>query len=83
MHIAGASPPYISRESVPRDVVSNEKEITDAHALRKPQHAIGKITKGKLDKWYQHNCLFIVVVNNGRRGLFGGLARNRGNWRCR
>jgi elongation factor Ts len=45
MHIAGASPLYISRETVPRDVVSNEKEIADAHALGKPQHAIVKLRK--------------------------------------
>ncbi|MDR1366596.1 MAG: translation elongation factor Ts [Puniceicoccales bacterium] len=57
MHIAAASPLYISRESVPMDVVSNEKEIAGAQALGKPQHAIDKIVEGKLDKWYQQNCL--------------------------
>jgi elongation factor Ts len=55
MHIAAASPLYISRESVPRYMISNKKEIANVHALGKPQHAIDKIAKGKLDKWYQHN----------------------------
>ncbi|MDR0418504.1 MAG: translation elongation factor Ts [Puniceicoccales bacterium] len=57
MHIAAVNPLYISRESVPTDVVSNEKEIASVQMAGKPQHAIDKIIEGKLDKWYQQNCL--------------------------
>jgi elongation factor Ts len=57
MHIAAANPSYVSRETVPADVVGNEREIASAQALGKPQHAIDKIVEGKLDKWYQQICL--------------------------
>ncbi|MDR2812570.1 MAG: translation elongation factor Ts [Puniceicoccales bacterium] len=57
MHIAAANPLYVCRESVPPDVVGNEREIAAAQARDKPQHAIDKIVEGKMDKWYQQNCL--------------------------
>ncbi|MDR2372287.1 MAG: translation elongation factor Ts [Puniceicoccales bacterium] len=57
MHIAAANPSYASRETVPADVISNEREIASAQAFGKPQHAIDKIVEGKLDKWYQQICL--------------------------
>ncbi|MDR1435038.1 MAG: translation elongation factor Ts [Puniceicoccales bacterium] len=57
MHIAAASPLYISRSEVSADLVEKEKEIATAQAAGKPQHAIDKIVEGKLDKWYQQICL--------------------------
>ncbi|MDR0741012.1 MAG: translation elongation factor Ts [Puniceicoccales bacterium] len=57
MHIAAANPSYASRETVPADVIGNEREIASAQAFGKPQHAIDKIVEGKLDKWYQQICL--------------------------
>jgi elongation factor Ts len=57
MHIAAANPSYVSRETVPADVIGNEREIASAQASGKPQHAIDKIVEGKLDKWYQQICL--------------------------
>jgi elongation factor Ts len=57
LHIAAANPSHISRETVPADVISNEREIAGAQAMGKPQHAIDKIVEGKLDKWYQQACL--------------------------
>jgi elongation factor Ts len=57
MHIAAVNPSYISRETIPADVIGNEREIAGAQTLGKPQHAIDKIIEGKLDKWYQQVCL--------------------------
>ncbi|MDR2200735.1 MAG: translation elongation factor Ts [Puniceicoccales bacterium] len=57
MHIAAANPPYLSREDVPVALVEQEKEIASAQVTGKPQHAMEKILEGKMDKWYQQNCL--------------------------
>jgi elongation factor Ts len=57
VHVAAANPSYTSRETVPADVIGNEREIASAQAFGKPQYAIDKIVEGKLDKWYQQVCL--------------------------
>lgn len=57
MHIAAASPQYVSRDDVPQEAIEKEKEIAAAQAEGKPAHAVEKIVSGKLDKWYSQVCL--------------------------
>lgn len=57
MHIAAASPLYVSRDEVPADLVEKEKEIAAAQAEGKPAHAVEKIVAGKIDKWYAQICV--------------------------
>ncbi len=54
IHIAAASPLWVSREDVPADVVASEIEIYSAQAKTsgKPEAVIAKIAEGKLNKWY-------------------------------
>ncbi len=54
MHIAAASPAYVSREDIPEDVRAAELEIYSAQARQsgKPDPVIQKIAEGKLNKWY-------------------------------
>lgn len=59
MHIAAANPRFVSRDQVPADVIAREKEIfmDQAKQSGKPENVLGKIVEGKLEKFYQENCL--------------------------
>ncbi len=58
MQIAAASPSYIRREDVPPEVIEKEKEIYRASITdNKPSHVIEKIVEGKLEKFYEEQCL--------------------------
>ena len=59
MHIAAASPRFVSREDVPEEVVAGEREIFSDQAKKtgKPENVIAKIVDGKVDKFYSEICL--------------------------
>ena len=59
MHIAASKPRFVSRDAVPEDVLEKEKEIYAAQARDsgKPEKIIDKIVIGKMDKFYEENCL--------------------------
>ncbi len=59
MHIAAASPLYLSRETVPADAASRERSIYEAQAKEtgKPANVIVKIVDGKMEKFYGDTCL--------------------------
>ena len=57
MHIAAASPTYVSRGDVPADIVAREKDIYRDQVKDKPAQVIDKIVEGKLGSFYQQFCL--------------------------
>ena len=59
LHIAAASPVAVRREDVAADVVAKEREIhAQSDALKgKPAAAMENILKGKLNKFFETNCL--------------------------
>jgi len=59
MQIAAANPTYVSREQVPPDVISHEKEILKAQAMNegKPAKIVEKMTEGRIEKFYKEVCL--------------------------
>ena len=59
MHIAAANPDYLSRDAVPEEIVEKEKKILRNQAEKedKPEHIIDQIVNGRLNKFYQQNCL--------------------------
>ncbi len=59
MQIAATNPISIRREDVPSDVVEKEKEIymDQARSSGKPDHILEKIVDGKMNKFYEENCL--------------------------
>jgi elongation factor Ts len=59
MHVAAASPRYVSPEEIPQDVLDEEKEIIAAQFKdsNKPAEIIEKIVLGKLNKFYEEVCL--------------------------
>lgn len=59
LQVAATNPAYLRREDVPADVVESEKEILRNQALRegKPEKIVDKIVVGRIEKYYQENCL--------------------------
>ena len=59
MQIAAASPGYVSRESVPAEVLDKEKSIYRAQmeGSGKPANVIDKIVEGKLGSFYKQTVL--------------------------
>ena len=57
LHIAAASPSYVTREEVPEEEVKKEQDIAAAQAEGKPAPAVQKIVEGKLNKYYSTICL--------------------------
>lgn len=59
LQVAAANPSCVRREEIAADVVAKERSIYEGQAkeLGKPPAAWPKIVEGKLEKFYQENCL--------------------------
>lgn len=59
MHIAAANPKYVRREEVPAEELEKEKEILKNQALNegKPEKIVEKMVEGRINKYYEENCL--------------------------
>lgn len=59
LQVAAAGPSCVRREEIPADVVAKERSIYEGQAkeLGKPPAAWPKIVDGKLEKFFQENCL--------------------------
>jgi elongation factor Ts len=52
LHIAAASPLYVTRDQVPEADLAAERDIAAAQVAGKPPAAVQKIVEGKLEKFY-------------------------------
>ena len=59
MHIAAAKPRFATREEVTQETLDKEKEIFAHQAIElgKPENIIEKIVSGKMEKFYEENCV--------------------------
>jgi elongation factor Ts len=59
MHIAAASPRWLTPEEVPAEIIAKEKEIfiSQMQSQGKPAAVLEKIAEGKINKFYDENCL--------------------------
>jgi len=59
MQVAAMNPICVYREEVPKDTINKEIEIYKEVAKKegKPEQILDKIAQGKLNKFYQENCL--------------------------
>jgi elongation factor Ts len=86
MHVAAASPVFVSRDDDPEEMKASEIEIYagQAKASGKPEKVIEKIAEGKLAKWYSEVCLleqpFVKdpdkTIDELRRELVGKIGEN-------
>ncbi len=60
MQVAAMKPICVYREEVPKDIIEKEIDIYKELARKegKPEQILQKIAEGKLNKYYQENCLF-------------------------
>jgi len=60
MHVAALDPRYVRREEVTPEMLEKEREIYKAQALAtgKPEVVVEKIVTGKMEKFYEENCLY-------------------------
>ncbi|MDE2808166.1 MAG: translation elongation factor Ts [Gemmatimonadota bacterium] len=63
MHIAASQPLAVDREGVSADAVERERAIFLEQAKNegKPEHIAEKIVAGRMEKFYQENCLMEQV----------------------
>jgi elongation factor Ts len=59
MQVAAANPLYVSRESVPAEVLDKEREIYRGQMAdqKKPPQVLDKIVEGKVEKFFSEQCL--------------------------
>jgi elongation factor Ts len=60
MHIAALDPRFLRREEVTQETLDRERDIfrEQAKATGKPENVIEKIVSGKMEKYYEENCLY-------------------------
>jgi elongation factor Ts len=60
MHIAALDPRFLRREEVTQEILDREREIFREQAKQtgKPEPVIEKIVTGKMEKFYEENCLY-------------------------
>jgi len=58
MHIAAMKPAYLERDSVPPEIIAQQRaEFEKAVPPGKPAAVAEKIVEGKLGKWFEEHCL--------------------------
>ncbi|MCR8642160.1 translation elongation factor Ts [Paenibacillus sp. N1-5-1-14] len=59
MHIAASNPTCVRREEVATEDLEKEKEILRNQALNegKPEKIVDKMVEGRINKYYEENCL--------------------------
>jgi len=60
MHIAALDPRFLFREEVTPEILERQRAIfrEEAHAMGKPEPVVEQIVKGKMEKFYEENCLY-------------------------
>ncbi|MCB1112218.1 MAG: elongation factor Ts [Chlamydiales bacterium] len=57
MHVAAASPEFLSPDTVPAEAIAREKEIGREQVKGKPEHVMEKILEGKVAAFMKESCL--------------------------
>ena len=60
MHIAALDPRFLRREEVTQEILDRERDIyrEQAKSTGKPDPVVEKIVAGKMEKFYEENCLY-------------------------
>ncbi len=60
MHVAALDPRFLRREDVTEQILERERDIfrEQARATGKPEPVVEKIVSGKMEKFYEENCLY-------------------------
>ncbi|MGH2462698.1 MAG: translation elongation factor Ts [Candidatus Limnocylindria bacterium] len=71
MQVAGLSPKWVSRDDVPSEVVSAQREkfVAEVAASGTPADRVDDIVQGKLDKWFESICLLEMPYRDTDRRI--------------
>ena len=60
MHVAALDPRFLKRDEVTPEILERERDIyrAQAKATGKPDAVVEKIVTGKMEKFYEENCLY-------------------------
>ncbi|HVB98299.1 MAG TPA: translation elongation factor Ts [Candidatus Dormibacteraeota bacterium] len=60
MHIAALDPRFVRREDVTEKILEREREVyrEQARTSGRPEKFLDQIVSGKMDKFYEENCLY-------------------------
>ncbi len=77
MQVAAMNPICVYREEVPKDTIEKEIEIYKEVAKKegKPEQILDKIAQGKLNKFYQENCLIEQAYIKDNSKTIGDLIK--------
>lgn len=80
VHIAALNPSYLDRDSVPADVVENERRIAEevTRAEGKPEQAIAKIVEGRLGGFFKQVVLVDQAYARDPKQSVGQIAKAAG-----
>jgi elongation factor Ts len=73
MQIAAINPLYLSKDSVPADVIEKEKEIilaqlkNDEKNAKKPDNVLVKIVEGRIGKYFEQSCLMQQALSYSKQ----------------
>lgn len=81
MQVAAMKPVCVYREEVPKDIIEKEIDIYKELARKegKPEQILQKIAEGKLNKYYQENCLFEQAFIKDNSKSVGELLKEYNN----
>lgn len=79
MHVAAASPEYVSPEDVPANIIEHEKEIARSQMQGKPDNVIEKILEGKISKFFDEMCLNRQAFIKDDKVTISDLVSKHGN----
>lgn len=57
MQVVATRPSYVGREDVPAEVLEAQRTEAGEQAAGKPAEVVARIVEGKLEKFYEENCL--------------------------
>ncbi len=61
LQVAANSPLYLSKDDVPEEILTEQKDRSRQQAQEegKPENVIERIIEGKMEKYYEQNCLLL------------------------
>lgn len=77
MHAAATRPSFLSPEDVPTDVIEQEKDIAREQLKGKPENIMDKILTGKVNAYYDQNCLTRQAFVRDDKVTINQLVENR------
>ena len=79
MHIAASKPRFATREEVTEKILATEREIHSHQAREsgKPDNIIEKIVTGKMEKFYEENCVLEQAFVKDTSITIGNLIKQK------